>query len=418
MSNTEDSESRLSQDSQVAADIMSILASGDEASFSGLSAVADLYDIFGNNNNADDEVELEEEFAYAIPKMFEDDDKFGDETHKSTAALVNAVTNQALTKPDAVRTAAKMRVNINNALSMLCAAFFEISYVRRLTLKNNMDQKYHQLCTRHLDVTEYLFGDDVSKKVKDVNNAQKMKGVVSTKSEEAPLIFFDGGLDENLSSSGGLGEDLSSVASCQTKCFHSTSNPRQEVFLFYKRESPLSNFYAARFKVSGKWYSSTEQFYIYKKVDHFNNQAVKAQILKETDPAKIKRLGRRVKIDAAEWERVSCDIMKRGIWAKFSSDKTLKRYLKATYPNILAESNPTDLKWGTGYGQTDPNAHDPKLWRGRNLLGKALMELTEDEALFLGTGRNEDTSSFVKLVNTDHISSPRPQQTDQSDEIK
>ncbi|CAG2218547.1 unnamed protein product [Mytilus edulis] len=173
----------------------------------------------------------------------EDDDKFGDETHKSIAALVNAVTNrksviteiakdykvpsnskslappkvnpeiwhllnrqarsddlsfqtiqrilgfgivpvirtaEALTKPDAVKTVAKMRVNINNALSMLCAAFFEISYVRRMTLKNNMDQKYHQLCTRHLDVTEYLFGDDVSKKVKDINDAQKMKGVVNT----------------------------------------------------------------------------------------------------------------------------------------------------------------------------------------------------------------------------------------------
>ncbi|VDI49948.1 Hypothetical predicted protein, partial [Mytilus galloprovincialis] len=54
------------------------------------------YDIFGNN--ADDEVESEEnseeEFAYAIPKIFEDDDKFGDETHKSIAALVNAVTNR------------------------------------------------------------------------------------------------------------------------------------------------------------------------------------------------------------------------------------------------------------------------------------------------------------------------------------
>ncbi|CAC5423169.1 unnamed protein product [Mytilus coruscus] len=41
MSNTEDSDSGLSQDSQVAADIMSILASGDEASFSGFSAVAE-----------------------------------------------------------------------------------------------------------------------------------------------------------------------------------------------------------------------------------------------------------------------------------------------------------------------------------------------------------------------------------------
>ncbi|CAC5413643.1 unnamed protein product [Mytilus coruscus] len=89
-------------------------------------------------------------------------------------------TAEALTKPDALRMVAKMRVDINNALSMLCAACFEISYVRRMKTKNNMDQKYHQLCTRHLDVTEYLFGDDVSKKVKDINDVQKMKGVVNT----------------------------------------------------------------------------------------------------------------------------------------------------------------------------------------------------------------------------------------------
>ncbi|CAG2236729.1 unnamed protein product [Mytilus edulis] len=44
-------------------------------------------------------------------------------------------TAEALTKPDAVKTVAKMRVNINNALSMLCAAFFEISYVRHDTEK-------------------------------------------------------------------------------------------------------------------------------------------------------------------------------------------------------------------------------------------------------------------------------------------
>ncbi|CAC5386046.1 unnamed protein product [Mytilus coruscus] len=85
-------------------------------------------------------------------------------------------TAETPTKSDALSMVAKMRVDFNNGLSMLCAAFFEISYVRRMTLKLNMDQKYHQLCTRHLDVTEYLFGDDVSKKVKGIYDAQKMKG--------------------------------------------------------------------------------------------------------------------------------------------------------------------------------------------------------------------------------------------------
>ncbi|VDI24526.1 Hypothetical predicted protein [Mytilus galloprovincialis] len=72
--------------------------------------------------------------------------------------------------------------------------------------------------------------------------------------------------------------------------FSSTSNPRKEVFLFYKIESPLSNFYAARFEVSGKWYTIVQSNSTYTK-------------------------------------------------KPFSSDKTLKRNLKATYPKILAESS-------------------------------------------------------------------------------
>lgn len=135
-------------------------------------------------------------------RKFGDDNKCGNETYKSIAALVNAVTKhkseitkiakdyrvpsnsmssatpqvnsefwhllnrqargndlsfetiqkipgfgivpvrrtaETLTKPDAFR----MRVDTNNSLSMLLAAFFEISYVRHMTLKSNMDQRYH-----------------------------------------------------------------------------------------------------------------------------------------------------------------------------------------------------------------------------------------------------------------------------------
>ncbi|VDI33274.1 peptidyl-prolyl isomerase D [Mytilus galloprovincialis] len=63
---------------------------------------------------------------------------------------------------------------------------------------------------------------------------------------------------------------------------------------------------------------------------------------------------------------------------RFSSDKTLRRYLQATYPKILAELSPTDRKWGTGYAITDPNAYDQKMWREQNLLGQAIMFVRED----------------------------------------
>lgn len=32
-----------------------------------------------------------------------------------------------------------------------------------------------------------------------------------------------------------------------------------------------------------------------------------------------------------------------------------------------------DRVWGIGLSATDPRAHDPTQWRGRNLLGFALM---------------------------------------------
>ncbi|VDI24527.1 uncharacterized protein LOC143044838 [Mytilus galloprovincialis] len=63
----------------------------------------------------------------------------------------------------------------------------------------------------------------------------------------------------------------------------STSNPRKEVFLFYKIESPLSNFYAARFEVSGKWYTIVQSNSTYTKKPHDLNKIV-------TDPPKIKHL--------------------------------------------------------------------------------------------------------------------------------
>ncbi|XP_071139879.1 N-glycosidase YbiA-like [Mytilus edulis] len=125
---------------------------------------------------------------------------------------------------------------------------------------------------------------------------------------------------------------------------------------------------------------------------------MKTEILKETDPAKIKRLGRRVQIDATEWERVSYDITKRGIWAKFSSDR-LRRYLQATHRKILAESSPTDLKWGTGYAITDPNAYHQKMWRGQNLLGQALMEVREDLMMKDRVSIRSTSTSFITYHN-------------------
>ncbi|CAC5378068.1 unnamed protein product [Mytilus coruscus] len=62
-------------------------------------------------------------------------------------------------------------------------------------------------------------------------------------------------------------------------------------FFFYKIESPLSNFYAARFKVSGKWYTSTEQFYMYKKAATEENNTRNVRIVnhRKLKPGTLKK---------------------------------------------------------------------------------------------------------------------------------
>lgn len=55
----------------------------------------------------------------------------------------------------------------------------------------------------------------------------------------------------------------------------------------------------------------------------------------------------------------------------------MKAFLLATGDTILAEAAPRDRIWGIGMGKNNPLAQDPANWKGKNLLGFALMEARE-----------------------------------------
>ena len=70
--------------------------------------------------------------------------------------------------------------------------------------------------------------------------------------------------------------------------------------------------------------------------------------------------------------------MKDGNRAKFTQNAELRALLLATRGTTLVEASPYDRIWGIGLAATDPRAHDPKTWRGQNLLGKILTELRDE----------------------------------------
>ena len=71
-------------------------------------------------------------------------------------------------------------------------------------------------------------------------------------------------------------------------------------------------------------------------------------------------------------------IIHRALTAKFTQDRALGVRLKSTGKALLAECSRSDRVWGIGMSMDDPDAVDIAKWRGRNLLGFALMAVREE----------------------------------------
>ena len=101
------------------------------------------------------------------------------------------------------------------------------------------------------------------------------------------------------------------------------------------------------------------------------DQEERKKIAAAATPGQSKRLGRHVEL-RPDWEAIKLDVMKEGLALKFADPK-LREKLLATGDEILVEGNWWhDNTWGS--------CHCPLCDKipGKNLLGKALMELRSD----------------------------------------
>lgn len=126
-------------------------------------------------------------------------------------------------------------------------------------------------------------------------------------------------------------------------------------------------------------YSCMEQFMMEQKAELFGDEAVRQQILEDTDPKRFKALGRKVKGFRQDiWDQVKYSVVLNGNWYKFSQNRTFREFLLSTGDDILAEASPYDAVWGIRLSEHAPDAQDPAKWRGQNLLGFALMEVRDE----------------------------------------
>ncbi len=143
-------------------------------------------------------------------------------------------------------------------------------------------------------------------------------------------------------------------------------------------KSCFSQWYPCAFEVDGQQYNCAEQYMMAQKAKLFDDEEIYGQILLETDPKAIKRLGRLVKnYDDAVWSAKRFEVVVKGNMAKFSQNEALRKFLLGTGSRIIVEASPKDRLWGIGLDEFAKDAVDPTLWKGENLLGFALMEVRD-----------------------------------------
>jgi ribA/ribD-fused uncharacterized protein len=152
----------------------------------------------------------------------------------------------------------------------------------------------------------------------------------------------------------------------------------------------LSQWWPAAFTVDGIAYPTAEHWMMAGKAQLFGDPDGWAAVLAAKDPGGAKAAGRRVRgFDEQRWHAARYDLVVAGNRAKFDQHPDLRQFLLTTGSKVLVEASPYDRIWGVGLAATSDDVHRPSAWRGRNLLGFALMDVRErlGAGLSVGQGR-------------------------------
>lgn len=142
---------------------------------------------------------------------------------------------------------------------------------------------------------------------------------------------------------------------------------------FFGKADVYSNWHPAPFEYKGVRFNCVEQFMMYSKAMLFGDAEAAQKILSSNAPKTQKALGRAVRgFDAGIWEANRMGIVITGCREKFRQNQTMLDALLASGNRQFVEASPYDRIWGIGLGENNAAAEQPELWKGKNLLGKAL----------------------------------------------
>lgn len=137
----------------------------------------------------------------------------------------------------------------------------------------------------------------------------------------------------------------------------------------------FSQWYDSPFIVKDINYKTSEHWMMSQKALLFNDFTTFEKIVNCIKPGEAKDLGRTIKNFNEElWQANRYAIVVSGNIHKFNQNKEIGRFLLETKTRILVEASPVDTVWGVGLTHDSNDIKDIYVWRGKNLLGFALME--------------------------------------------
>lgn len=151
--------------------------------------------------------------------------------------------------------------------------------------------------------------------------------------------------------------------------------------LFFTKDSILSNFHEASFKVNGDVYSSVEQFYQVKRAEFYKDDHVASKMRIEKSPRKIKALSYTVKTPEGErrwFEKEARATMLTGVRAKFEQNADAREFLVSKTNKYIAEANPKDNFFSIGLSLYHPDCGNESKWEGKNILGDILVQVKHE----------------------------------------
>lgn len=140
----------------------------------------------------------------------------------------------------------------------------------------------------------------------------------------------------------------------------------------------FSQWYESPFMYDDISYKTAEHFMMAEKARLFGDSGAVARIIVAESPDEVKKIGREInKFDEQVWLANRFEIVVAANYQKFKQIAKLKSFLFSTGECVLVEASPVDIIWGIGLPFDAPEAQNPNLWKGENLLGFALMVVRE-----------------------------------------